>query len=114
YGTRFLTWLARRHSPAQVVDWIARREGSRGYYAAQFRKVFGQKLKQAWAEWIADERAFQQKNLAAIREYPITPHTDLTTRALGSVSRAWYDPERGRLYAAFNYPGVVAHVGSID
>lgn len=114
YGTRFLTWLARRHSPAQVVDWIARHEGSRGYYAAQFRKVFGQTLEQAWAEWIADERAFQRKNLEAIREYPITPHTDLTTRALGSVSRAWYDPSRARIYAAFNYPGVVAHVGSID
>lgn len=114
YGTRFLTWLARRHSPGQVVDWIARREGSRGYYAAQFRKVFGRKLEDAWAEWIADERAFQLKNLEAIREYPVTRHTDLTTRALGSVSRAWYDPERARLYAAFNYPGVIAHVGYID
>ena len=41
YGTRFMTWLARRYSPEQLIEWTARREGSRAYYAAQFRKVFG-------------------------------------------------------------------------
>jgi hypothetical protein len=30
------------------------------------------------------------------------------------VSRAYYDRATGKLYAAFNYPGVVAHVGAID
>jgi hypothetical protein len=29
------------------------------------------------------------------------------------VSRAFYDPKRGRIFAAFNYPGVVAHIGAI-
>jgi hypothetical protein len=114
YGTRFLTWLARTYSPEQVVDWMARRQGSRGYYAAQFRHVFGRSMESAWADWIVAEKAFQQKNLEAIRQYPITPHKDLTTRALGSVSRAYYDAKRDRLYAAFNYPGVVAHVGALD
>ena len=32
-------------------------------------------------------------NLAEVRKYPLTPHTDVTTRALGSVSRAFYDPD---------------------
>ena len=114
YGTRFMTWLARRYSPDRLVDWAARREGSRGYYSAQFKKVFGVALEQAWAEWISDERAFQLANLAAIRTFPITPHRDVTTRALGSVSRAYFDPASRKIYAAFNYPGVVAHVGAID
>jgi hypothetical protein len=114
YGTRFMTWLARRYSPERVIEWTARREGSRAYYASQFRQVFGTSLEQAWARWIADEREFQLANLAAIRTYPITPHRDVTSRALGSVSRAYYDAPTKKIYAAFNYPGVVAHIGAID
>jgi hypothetical protein len=114
YGTRFLTWLARTTSPEQVLEWMARKPGSRAYYASQFQRVFGRPLERAWADWIAAEKAFQQKNLETIRQYPVTPHQDLTKRALGSVSRAYLDPTRNRLYAAFNYPGVVAHVGAID
>ena len=56
---------------------MARKPGSRGYYAAQFRHVFGRSLESAWADWIVAEKAFQQKNLEAIRQYPITPHSDL-------------------------------------
>src|SRR6188768_3605545 len=82
YGARFMTWLARRYSPEQLIEWAARREGSRAYYAAQFRKVFGVSLEQAWAQWIADERIFQQANLAAIRKFPVTPYHDVTSRAL--------------------------------
>ena len=114
YGTRFLTWLARTYSPEQVLEWMARKPGSRAYYSRQFRQVFGRPLESAWADWIAAEKTFQQQNLAAVRQYPITPHKDLTTRALGSVSRAYYDGTRNRIYAAFNYPGVVAHVGALD
>jgi len=38
----------------------------------------------------------------------------LSDQPLGSVSRAFYDRERGRLYAAVRYPGEFAHVASID
>jgi hypothetical protein len=113
YGTRFMTWLAYRYSPQQVVAWVSRHEGSRAYYADQFRQVFGTPLERAWHDWIASEQAFQEANLEAIRKFPPTPFTDLSPRALGSVSRAFYDPESKRIYAAFNYPGVVAHVGAI-
>ncbi|MGH9218564.1 MAG: hypothetical protein ACRD1W_04645, partial [Vicinamibacterales bacterium] len=53
YGTRFMTWLARRYSPERVIEWTARREGSRAYYASHFKQVFGTSLEQAWARWIA-------------------------------------------------------------
>ncbi|HUQ89439.1 MAG TPA: hypothetical protein VM096_17890 [Vicinamibacterales bacterium] len=114
YGARFMTWLARRYSPEQLIEWTARHEGSRAYYAAQFKQVFGVSLEEAWAQWIADERTFQLANLAAIRKFPVTQYRDVTSRALGSVSRAFFDPDSKKIYAAFNYPGVVAHVGSID
>jgi hypothetical protein len=114
YGTRFITWLARRHTPAKVIEWVSRGPGSRAYYSTQFKHVFDQPLEEAWREWTKDEQEFQRQNLERIRKHPLTPHRDLTQRALGSVSRAYYDAQARRIYAAFNYPGVVAHVGSID
>ncbi len=114
YGTRFMSYLAHRYSPEALVDWVARKDGSRAYYASQFRAVFGLSLGQAWSDWIAFERDFQQKNLEAIRRYPTTPYEDLSRQALGSISRAFYNPDARKIYAAFNYPGVVAHVGAIS
>jgi hypothetical protein len=114
YGTRFMVWLARTYGPEKVIEWVARHEGSRAYYSAQFAHVFGTRLEDAWARWVDEEHRFQQQNLAEVRKFPLTPYTDLTSRALGSVSRAYYDRSAGRIYAGLNYPGIVAHVGAID
>jgi hypothetical protein len=113
YGTRFMTWVARHYSPEQLIEWTARHDGSVGYYSSQFKHVFGTSLDAAWASWVADEREFQRRNLDAIRTYPPTTYADVTSRALGSVSRAYYDPADQKIYGAFNYPGVLSHVGAI-
>jgi hypothetical protein len=114
YGTRFMTWLAYTHSPEQLIAWLGRLPGSKAYYGDQFRHVFGKRLDRAWAEWIAWERGFQRANLEAVRKYPLTPYRDLSKRPLGSVSRAFVDHQTGTLYAGFNAPGTVAHLGSIS
>ena len=88
YGTRFSTWLAHRYSPEQFVDWVARRPGTRAYYAGQFRKAFGTSLGDAWSEWVSFEHGFQQANLDSVRRYPVTRYRDLSRRPLGSVSIA--------------------------
>ena len=113
YGTRFMTWLARRYTPEKLIEWVSRADGSRAYYAAQFAQVFGTSLESAWRSWVEDERAFQTRNLAAVRQHPITRHEDLTARPLGSVSRAFYDPETGSIYAGLNYPGAVSNIARI-
>ena len=116
YGGRFFSFLGYRYSPEHLVRWVARSEGSAAFYAERFREVFGTSIPEAWSEWIAFEKEFQAKNLEAIRTYPITPYRDLSPRsqALGGVSRGYYDPDARKIYAAFNYPGVVAHVGAIS
>jgi hypothetical protein len=114
YGTRFMTWLALAHGPEKVVAWLKRDEGSRRYYADQFRQVFGLELDRAWQDWIAFEREFQARNLAEVRKYPVTPFHTLLPRAVGSVSRTFYDDATGVLYGAFRYPGVLEHVGALD
>ena len=114
YGTRFMMWLANTYGPAKLLDWVKRQEGSRAYYATHFKHIFGRSLGDAWRAWIEWERGFQQTNLDSIRQHPTTPYKDVSRRPLGSISKAYYDEKAGKLYAAFNYPGVVAHVGSID
>lgn len=115
YGTRFMSWLAERYGVEKVIDWIRRDEDSERYYAAQFAKVFGRPLPEAWAEWIAFERDEAQKsNLDEVRKHPITPSTRLSAGAVGSVSRLYYDESTGRVYGAFRYPGTIEHVGVID
>ena len=68
----------------------------------------------AWHNWIDFEKEFQRVNLDSVRVYPLTPLTPVTDRPLGSVSRAYYDRDRGRIIAAVNYPGSLPHIASID
>jgi hypothetical protein len=114
YGTRFFTWLAYAHSPEKVLAWLRRDEGSRRYYSDHFELVFGMPLEQAWQDWIAFEKQFQAKNLEAVERNPLTPRKDLVAKAVGSVSRAYYDEATGEVYGAYRYPGVVEHIGALD
>ena len=115
YGARFMTWLARRYSPEQAdrvgrqargqprllrgpVPQGVRREPGRGVGAVDCRRA----------------NAFNRRTSRPFASFRSRPYRDVTSRALGSVSRAYFDPASKKIYAAFNYPGVVAHVGAID
>jgi hypothetical protein len=114
YGTRFISYLAFEFSPQKVIEWLQRGEDSKRYYSKQFAAVFGKPLDEAWDDWIAFEREFQQENLAAVRQYPVTKTAPLSERTLGSISKSYYDAAQNELIGAFRYPGVVAHVGRLS
>jgi hypothetical protein len=114
YGTRFMSYLAHEYGPESLIRWTSRTDGSKAYYASRFRQVYGVPLEQAWGDWVRFERQFQAGNLAAIRKYPTTPFTDISKQALGSLSRAHVDRERGKIYAGLNYPGTTGYIGAID
>ncbi len=114
YGSRFMTYVAYTYSPEKLVEWVKRTEGSRRSYEADFERVFGKTLNEAWQDWIAFEHEFQEENLARVREYPTTPYETLTPEALGSVSRAYYDADTNSLIAGFYEPGVLPNIGELD
>lgn len=114
YGARFITYLAYQYSPEKVVAWATRTEGSRRSYEEQFDRVYGKRLNDAWQDWIEFEREFQNRNLAELREYPITQHEELAQEALGSVSRAFYNADHDGLIAGFRKPGAVSHIGELS
>jgi Tol biopolymer transport system component len=114
YGTRFISYLGLRYGNDSLIAWFNRTEGSRRYFSAQFRHIYGRSLEDEWSRWIAWERDWQATNLAAIRRHPVTAFRPLTDRALGSVSRAYYDSTSRTIYVGMRYPGQVAHLAAID
>jgi hypothetical protein len=114
YGTRFMSYLALTYGPEKLVEWLRRSEDSKAFYASQFRHVFGKRLDDAWNEWIAFERKFQQENLARLAQYPLTEPKHLSPRGLGSMSRGFVDPKTNSLIAAFRWPGKIGFLGRMD
>ena len=114
YGTRFISYLGLRYGNDSLIAWYNRAEGSRRYFSSQFRHVYGRSLEDEWSRWIDWERDWQGANLAAIRRHPVTTARPLSSRALGAVSRAYYDSTSRNLYVALRYPGQVGHIAAID
>ena len=75
YGGRFMSYLAYTHSPEMVVEWVRRTDDSKRSYLREFERVFGQPLDDAWQDWIEWEHAFQEQNLASIRQFATTNYT---------------------------------------
>ncbi len=114
YGTRFVSYLALIYGPERVITWANRTDGSRGYFSAEFRKVYGKSLEQAWSEWLEWERDFQNENLEAIGRHPVTRTRPVSSSRFGMVSPACYDPATRSLYAAVNRPGQVAYLAELN
>ncbi|HEX6573764.1 MAG TPA: hypothetical protein VF042_02245, partial [Gemmatimonadaceae bacterium] len=114
YGTRFVSYLALKYGNERMLSWFNRTEGSKRWFAADFRRIFGRSLEDEWASWIEWERNWQRENLASIRSHPTTHARPLTNRVLGSVSRGWYDSTTASILMAVRYPGQEAHIASID
>src|SRR5689334_2981761 len=114
YGTRFYSYLALTYGPEKAVDWLRRPEGSKAFYAARFKQVFGRRLDDVWNDWIAFEHQYQKENLAKLAQYPLTETIKLSPHGLGSISRAYVDPKTNSLIAAFRYPGVIGFMGRLD
>lgn len=114
YGTRFVSYLALHHGPDKLMDWFRQTDSSKSYFASQFEHVYGTSLDEEWQQWIGWERTWQRTNLDSIRRYPLTPYRAITNGALGSVSRAYYDPATEKLIAAINFPGQTPHLAAFD
>lgn len=114
YGTRFISYLAYQYGPEKVLEWASRTKGTKSYFASHFKKVYGVSLDDEWSRWIGWEQQWQEANLDSIRLNPTTPFRRLSQRALGSVSRVYYDKSNRMLYAAILYPGQVAHIAAIN
>lgn len=114
YGTRFMSYLGLQYSPQHLVQWWGRGAASRRDFADDFARVFGKPLEEAWQDWIRWEHEFQARNLASVREHPITQPADVARRGLGAISRGYLSQDGRSLYAAVRYPGRLPHLVEIS
>ena len=114
YGTRFVNYLTKTYGYEKMIQFYNRTADSHTFFAKQFKKIYGQSLRKVWNDWKVDEKQHQEKNLATIRQYPITETKPLTPEPLGSVSPLVYDPATNKAYAVANAPGSFAHITEID
>ncbi len=114
YGTRFMTYLAHVTAPESLVSWTGRSDGTKRYYSSQFERGFGKSMSSAWEDWVQWEGGFQRANLDSLRRFPLTPYRDLSARAIGSVSRAFLDRDKSKLYMGVTYPGVIGHLTALS
>ncbi len=114
YGTRFFSYLALTYGVERTVEWLRRSEGSKAFYASQFKHVFGRPLDSVWDDWIAFEHKFQNDNLAELAKYPLSEARHLSPRGLGSMSRGFVDEKSNSLIAAFRWPGRIGFLGKMD
>lgn len=114
YGTRFISYLVDRYGPERLLDWLTRDDGSRAYYASDFKRVYSVPLEQAWSDWVAWEREFQVDNLARVRQFPPTEGRDLARQGLGAMSRAYLTEDGSEMLVAVRYPGRVPSIVALD
>jgi len=114
YGTRFISYAANTYGPEKFIEWVSRKDGSKGYFTSQFKQAFGISIDDAWSDWIAWDRDFQTKNLELIRQHPTTTFRPVSDMPLGSVSRGFYDDSNGKIYLGVFYPAEVSHIAAID
>lgn len=114
YGTRFVNYLALRYGVDSLFKFYNRTPDSKKFFAAQFKQVYGERLRDVWEEWKGYETRHQKENIAIINEYPVTELKPLSDKPLGSMSNPLYDEESGLIYTAVYYPGDFAHICSMD
>jgi hypothetical protein len=113
YGTRFMTWLCNTYGPGKLLEWVTRGENTKRYFGSRFAQVYGMGMSEAWKQWIAGERTWQEANLKEIRKYPVTQPQRLSSKSLGSVSRSYYDSKLNVLYAGIRYPAHMASIAAV-
>lgn len=114
YGTRFVNYLSLTYGVDSLRSFYNRTEGSAPFFATQFKKVYGESVRDVWKQWQDYEAVHQKENIAAVSEFPLTEVKPVTKKAMGSVSAPVYDAKRDLIYTAVNYPGDFARIVSID
>lgn len=114
YGTRFMGYLSHEYGPDKVIEWVKRNEGSKGFFAGQFKNIFEIPINEGWQNWIAFERKWQNANIESLKLNPTTEGQLISSETLGSISYPHYDKKRNKLYVAVNRPGQYPSISAIN
>ena len=92
YGARFSAFLALKYGNDAFLDWY-RNNNSSGYsnYSKRFKKKFGIPLSEAWDNFLANERIFEEGNVVRLNTSPVTKLNYTIQKSFGWVSQPFFD-----------------------
>ena len=95
YGTRFMNYLAYTYTPESLIRWTSTDERLEGVLrVGASSRCTGCRSSRPGATGSPSSRRSSARTSPTIREHPTTPYRDVSREALGSLSRAYVDPER--------------------
>ncbi|MEO8167651.1 MAG: hypothetical protein ABI623_05340, partial [bacterium] len=115
YGGRFATYLAKRFDPDKLLAWYTAYPSD--FYltfTTKFRRVFDADFDDVWNDFVRDEKAFQEENLATLKASQLTPYRRLTMTPAGAVSQPHLDGDGTTIYWGEHRPKYLANIQRFD
>ena len=112
YGTRFTSYLAIEYGAGKLIKWYSTSPNS--FYEGnekRFREVFGIDLDDAWENFLANEKEFQQQNIKKLKLVGLTPIKKLTASPVGWTTEPYLDENDSSVIFGFHHPD---HLASIE
>ncbi|HEX9252743.1 MAG TPA: hypothetical protein VF870_10905 [Ignavibacteriaceae bacterium] len=111
YGTRFIANIANKYGTQKLYNWFSIKPDE--FYPgleSKFEKVYGIPLSDAWENFIADEKQFQNSNISLIKKYPLTEFRKLSDKPFGWVTHTTYDSKNNSLIFGYHRKGELAEI----
>ncbi len=115
YGSRFVAYLALEYGPDKLISWYKVDEND--FYKDfedKFEEVFNITFEKAWKNFASFEKSFQEKNIAKLRKFPVTPVKKITADNFGWITKPFYDEKDGKIYFGFHRSHQLAEIGELN
>ncbi len=115
YGERFCTYLAIKYGTRKLINWY-RNKPDEFYenYSGKFKGVFGISLNRAWKDFIRNEISFQNENIKRIKKGTLTEVKRLIPKAVGWITRAYYDSSDNFMLYGCDTPDYLASITKLN
>ena len=120
YGTRFDTYIAKKFGVNKLISWYNIIPGDSscflGYsnFECKFYKIFGESFEKAWNDFVINEKKFQNKNISKLKSSELTNINNITQKADGWVTKAYFDKESNSVIYGFHKPAHLASLKEIN
>lgn len=111
YGARFCSYLAIQYGQEKLIKWF-REEPDDVYdgFINKFKKIYGLDFEDAWDQFIANEKIFQEENIKRLEASELTPVRRLTTQPIGWVTQPYLEPSDTSMIFGYHTPNHLAGI----
>ncbi len=111
YGQRFCTYLSIKYGSDRLIEWF--KEEPNDFYEGfknKFYKVYGIDIDDAWNNFIAYEKSFQEENIKRLSSSKLTSIRKLTDKPIGWVTEPYWNPANSSVIFGYDGPDYLAGI----